>query len=287
MIKLADITKTYKNKRILEDISLEIPPGIFGLLGPNGAGKTTLMRILATVSSMSKGNITYNNIDWKDTEKIRKVIGYLPQNFNFYPKVKVREVLDHVALLKGISDIKARKDIVHKVLSQVNLLEEQEKKMENLSGGMVRRVGIAQAIIGSPQIILIDEPTAGLDPGERNNFRKLLRAISKDITVIISSHIVEDIESTCDKVAVLDLGKIIRQGGLDEIISVANDKVWSMNVSQEQFYYLSEKWNIVSSKYIKGKYEIRILSDIKPEAAELVIPTLEESYLYLMKGLGK
>lgn len=278
---LDKVTKDYGKFRALDNVSLQVEPGMFGLLGPNGAGKTTLMRILTTLITCTSGNIRYGKLDWTKPNDIRNIIGYLPQKFSMYKQIKVREALLHIANLKGIRSEREKK--VDEILDKVNLVEQKDKKISQLSGGMIRRVGIAQALLGNPKIIIVDEPTAGLDPEERIRFRKLLRQLGKDSIVIISTHIVEDIESTCDRAAILYKGKLLAEGAVNHLGGIAKGYIWEKEVDKEDYYALSESLNIISNHQKGDKYRLRILSEKPIEGGQLVEPTLEDGYLLLMK----
>ncbi|MFD2169656.1 ABC transporter ATP-binding protein [Tumebacillus lipolyticus] len=280
-LRLANVSKNFGKVKALEDISLTIPVGMFGLLGPNGAGKTTLMRILTTLLTKSEGHISFGDINWDMTQKVRGLIGYLPQNFSLYKQMRVEEVLNHLAVLKGLQ--KNRGELIEQVLQQVNLSEHKRKKIGQLSGGMIRRVGIAQAILGNPSIIVIDEPTAGLDPEERIRFRKLLRQLGEHSIVIISTHIVEDIESTCDRAAILNRGKLIAHGQIRELGALAAGKVWTLEVTQERYYEVIDSLQVISSHRVGDGYQIRFLADVPPAEAISVSTTLEDGYLHLMR----
>lgn len=286
---LSGVSKNYGKHIALQDVSLEIEFGMFGLLGPNGAGKTTLMRILTTLISASSGEIRFGNLNWNEPHKIRNLIGYLPQKFSLYKQIKVREALQHIAKLKGIQSDNDK--VVDSVIEKVNLSDQRDKKIGKLSGGMVRRLGIAQAILGDPKIIVVDEPTAGLDPEERIRFRKLLRQLGRETIVIISTHIVEDIEATCDKAAILHKGQLIKNGDIHTLGKLAQGKVWEVSVSEDDFHTVYEKCNIISSHRKDNIYRLRILSEEPPMNAglfspSLVTPTLEDAYLYLMNKKG-
>lgn len=285
MLKIENISKNYDKSPALTNVSLEILPGMFGLLGPNGAGKTTLMRILTTLITPTTGEISMGQINWRQSHLVRSMVGYLPQKFSLYKNIKVYEVLKHIAVLKGLYD--NREKTVHTVLEKLNLLEHRDKKIGELSGGMIRRVGIAQAILGEPKIIIVDEPTAGLDPEERIRFRRLLHYLSKESIVIISTHIVEDIEATCEQAAILHKGKILAKGDLESLSAIARDKVWDIFVSKDEYYNISNSWNIISSQRIDDRYQLRIISDTPPNGAISTRPTLEEGYLYLMECASK
>ncbi|SEN39846.1 ABC transporter ATP-binding protein [Lihuaxuella thermophila] len=284
VLRISGLVKDYGKQRALNHVDLVIEPGMFGLLGPNGAGKTTLMRILTTLITPTEGTVQYGDLNWKDASSVRKIIGYLPQKFSVYKQIRVDEALKHIAVLKGVEKIE---NTVQSVLDKVNLTEHARKKIGQLSGGMLRRVGIAQAILGNPKIIVVDEPTAGLDPEERIRFRKLLRSLGKDSIVIISTHIVEDIETTCQKVAILHTGNVIKEGSAEEIARAAEGKVWETTVSQDEFYDLADEWEVLSSYKREDRVEARILSDVPPPDAKPVAATLEDGYLYLMKSREK
>lgn len=286
---LSGVSKNYGKHIALQNVSLEIEFGMFGLLGPNGAGKTTLMRILTTLLSASSGEIRFGNLNWNEPHKIRNIIGYLPQKFSLYKQIKVREALQHIAKLKGIQSNNDK--AVDSVIEKVNLSDQRDKKIGKLSGGMVRRLGIAQAILGDPKIIVVDEPTAGLDPEERIRFRRLLRQLGRESIVIISTHIVEDIEATCDKAAILHKGQLIKSGDIHTLGKIAQGKVWEVSVSEDDFHSMYEKCNVISSHRTDNIYRLRILSEESPMNAglfspSLVTPSLEDAYLYLMNKKG-
>lgn len=280
MIQINNLTKTYGKKRVVDQFSLEIPKGMFGLLGPNGAGKTTLMRMITTIITPTSGQILYNGIHWSGTDNVRKRIGYLPQKFSVYPNIRVAEALTHLAILKGVTDHVTNR--VEAIMEKLNLSDQKQTKIKNLSGGTLRRVGIAQALIGDPEIIVVDEPTAGLDPAERIRFRQLLHKLGQNATVIISTHIVEDIETTCDCVAVMSHGKLIKHGSISELKSIASGNVWEVDVSPSNLYAYTEKWNVISQRQLESGYRLHILSTTAPPEARSITPTLEDSYLALL-----
>ncbi|MFC4775915.1 ABC transporter ATP-binding protein [Paenibacillus sp. GCM10023252] len=282
MLILDHITKSFGKTTVLHPLSIQIENGMFGLLGPNGAGKTTLMRILTTILEPTSGRVQYGSVHWGDKDKARQLIGYLPQKFSFYSNSKVVELLEHIAVLKGVE---APKESVQKVIKEVNLEEHSHKKMGNLSGGMVRRVGIAQALLGKPRIIIVDEPTAGLDPEERIRFRKLLKSMGKNSVVIISTHIVEDIEATCDHCAILYNGKILKSGSISEISSLAEGKVWGQVIDRDNYYNLDENAGIIASHAEGDQYRLRILASECPKNGTPLKSNLEDSYLYAMRNL--
>lgn len=279
MLSIEHISKHYGKNTALSGVTLEIQPGMFGLLGPNGAGKTTLMRIIATLIESSEGTVSYNGIKWSNRREAQKLIGYLPQQFSLYKNVKVIELLNHIAILKNVDNYKEK---VREISEQVNLSDHLKKKVGNLSGGMLRRLGIAQAILGDPKILIVDEPTAGLDPEERIRFRRLLRGLSRDNTVIISTHIVEDIVAVCDYAAILNKGRLLMTGDLNHIAQLANGKVWKMELDREAYYRESERLEVISTESEGDKFRIRFLSDEPVEGAYQVTAGLEEGYLYLM-----
>lgn len=274
------LVKKYDKHTALNGVSLEITPGMYGLLGPNGAGKTTLMRVLTTLLPATGGEIRLGSVNWKQADDVRRITGYLPQKFALYKHIRVEEVLDHVAVLKGVGD---RKGEIETILEQVNLTEHRKKKMGQLSGGMVRRVGIAQALLGDPRIVVVDEPTAGLDPEERIRFRRLLRSLGRDKIVLISTHIVEDIEATCDRAAILYKGRLVEQGSIERLGGLATGKVWVLTVPQQDFYEVAEAYDVIASHRLGDRYRLRILADTPPPGAVCAAPTLEDGYLYAMR----
>ena len=281
-LQIKGVSKNYGKCNALKNVNLSIGNGMFGLLGPNGAGKTTLMRTITTLLPIQEGTIAYGDIDWKNGEKVRKIIGYLPQHFSMYKRLKVEEALEHMAIMKGVENVKEQVDYV---IRKLNLEPDREKKIQELSGGMIRRVGIAQAILGNPRILVVDEPTAGLDPENRIQFRNMLKDISKDKIVIISTHIIEDIEATCDKLAILEKGKILFTGSMIDILKKAQDKVFEIQVPKEEVDEISGKVKIISLKTLSGGYKVRFLikeqNPFIPKGAIKISPTLEEAYLYI------
>lgn len=280
-ITISNLTKTFNKNLILDNINLNIS-NTYGLLGPNGAGKTTIMRILATLIPYEQGEIQFNNYTWNDIAEIRKLIGYLPQQFSAYKQLKVYEVLEHFAILKGINQRNQRKAAVEEALENVNLLEERNKKVKHLSGGMIRRLGIAQALIGNPRILIVDEPTAGLDIQERVRFRKLLRRVAKGRHIIISSHIVEDLETICDRVSVIKKGRILFEGTRLEMTSMVNGLVWERDITSKELEKIPEEL-LISTRESGENYRVRILSENPIPNGEIVIPTIEDAYLFIMK----
>lgn len=285
-IIIDNLSKTYGKKQALHNISLTIPSGMYGLLGRNGAGKTSLMRILATLSVPTNGEITINGISIKETAKIREIVGYLPQDFSIYRNMTVYSAMDYLGLLSGIPD-KVRKIRIADLLEMVNLKENYGTKVKALSGGMKRRLGIAQALLHNPQILIVDEPTAGLDPEERIRFRNLLSEFADDRIVLLSTHIASDIESTCEGVAVLNEGKLIFNGSTEELIGQAEGKVYSISVSKKADKSIKDKYTILGKNTAHSGLQYRILSETPPEEkGKIEMPTLEDGYMYLLQQTG-
>mgnify|MGYP000038245272 CR=1 FL=1 len=263
---IKNVSKTYPNGvNALKNINLTITNGMFGLLGPNGAGKSSLMRTLATLQEATQGNISFNDINSNDNpQNIRKQLGYLPQEFGVYPKISALQLLDHLAILKGVLNTKKRKEQIEALLHQTNLYAVRKKAVSTFSGGMRQRFGIAQALLGNPKLIIVDEPTAGLDPEERNRFHNLLSDIGEQVIVILSTHIVEDVKNLCSKMAILGKGELLAQGEPSELISNLDGKVWSKIILKEDLDSFKSKFNVLSSRLSSGKLEIRVLANTKP-----------------------
>lgn len=276
-----NVDKNFGKNKVLNSINLEIGTGLFGLLGPNGAGKTTLMRILATLIIPNNGEIMFNDIKWsKNPDKVRRIIGYLPQEFGIFKNITAFESLDYIATLKGINDKKKRHLHIESLLDKVNLFSEQHTKVGKFSGGMKRRLGIAQALIGEPQIIIVDEPTAGLDPEERIRFRNLLRQLSIDKVVLLSTHIVEDIEATCNSVAVINKGNVTKFDSLQGLAALAQNQVWEWLIKQDDYEKIQRLNNIISTQVTSEYIKVRVLSKERPsEDAVITTPTIEEGYI--------
>lgn len=274
------LQKSYGKVVALQGIDLTVRPGMFGLLGPNGAGKTSLMRILATLIPKSKGRVRIGSFDLdREPHKVREILGYLPQAFNTYRNFTAAEVLDYVALLKGIVDSQERRKVVDSVLEQVNLSRRSKDKVDTFSGGMKQRVGIAQALIGDPKLLIVDEPTAGLDPEERIRFRNLLGEISGDRIVILSTHVVADIESVCTDLAVLNQGKLLYRGTPDALARRAEGKVWSLTLGTGELSRL-QGVQILARRQTGQGLQIRCLASSRPApGATQVAPTLEDGYM--------
>lgn len=283
-IEIKGLSKSYGSKQALSNLNLKIGEGMFGLLGPNGAGKTTLMRILTTLIKKSEGAALINGINIEEKSKIRNIVGYLPQDFSLYPSMTVYEAMDYLALLSDIKPSKYRKLRIMELLESVNLNNHTKVKVKALSGGMKRRLGIAQALLHDPKVLIVDEPTAGLDPEERIRFRNLLSDFSNGRIVILSTHIVEDIEFTCENLAILKEGICLYHGKAKELLNKANGSVWSASIERGELEKIRKDYNIVSTVSDGDLIKTRILSQQKPiEKAELVKPSIEDAYLKLVK----
>ena len=280
-LSIKNLSKTYPNGvKALNGINLEITNGMFGLLGANGAGKSSLMRTIASLQEPSTGSIFFNETDVvKQPHEIRKKLGYLPQEFGVYPKISAEKLLNHLAILKGILDNKDRKEQVTALLQQVNLYQHRKKSVYTFSGGMRQRFGIAQALLANPHIIIVDEPTAGLDPEESNRFLNLLSEIGESVIVILSTHIVEDVRNLCPKMAILSNGEIISEGKPTELVASIDGKIWTKIIPKNDLAIFKKTFNVISTKLIAGETQIRVLSDIKPEADfDVITPNLEDFY---------
>lgn len=266
MLELKNVTHIYPNgTKALDDVSLSIPKGMFGLLGPNGAGKSTLMRTVATLQTPTQGEIVFGEIDILRTpEKLREKLGYLPQDFGVYPRVSAYDMLDHMAVLKGISSAADRKVTVETLLNQTNLWDVRKKAIAGFSGGMRQRFGIAQALIGNPELIIVDEPTAGLDPEERNRFLNLLAEIGENVVVILSTHIVEDVSDLCPNMAVIANGRIELQGAPLDLIARTNGSIWSKTIKRDALDDHRARYNVISTRLFAGSTVIHILSPDDP-----------------------
>ena len=285
-IEINNLKKSYGGVEALEGINLRIEQGMFGLLGANGAGKTTLMRILTTILPASSGEIYIDGKNINELSNIKNKIGYLPQEFSFYPQLTVRETLDYLAILEGIKSFDDRDKLCTNLLKQVNLLCHENVKTKALSGGMKRRLGIAQALLNDPALLIVDEPTAGLDPEERVRFRNMLSDLAEERTVILSTHIVEDIKFTCNKLAVLKKGKLLYSGTVKEMVEKARGMVWQAEVKDQRLAEIRNKYRLISYLSEGSKTMVRILSSHKPSLQKIkgVTPNIEDSYMALMEG---
>ena len=290
-IRIENLNKIYPGgKKALNNLNLTIEPGMFGLLGPNGAGKTSLMRIMTLLQSATSGTIFFDDYDIaKDRKAIRSVLGYLPQDFRFFEKLKTWEFLDYGAGLAGIKGKAHREEVVDEMLRKVGLFEVRDRWANRLSGGMKRRLGIAQAIIGNPKVIIVDEPTTGLDPEERIRFRNILSDISdKDTTIILSTHIVGDISSTCKKLALLNRGELKFEGSPDEMIELSKGKVWEIFVTDAEYEDIKDKYPIISTIPADGGLEIQVVAErVEGYSCKAIEHNLEHAYVYYMDYLLK
>lgn len=281
MLTVTDLVHVYGNgTRALDGVSLQVPKGMFGLLGPNGAGKSTLMRSIATLQTPTSGTIRFGDIDViAQPDQLRRTLGYLPQDFGVYPRVSAYELLDHMAILKGVTDGKARKETVESLLNQVNLWAVRKKAVAGFSGGMRQRFGIAQALIGQPQLIIVDEPTAGLDPEERNRFLNLLAEIGENVVVILSTHIVEDVADLCPKMAVLAGGRIQLEGAPADLMQALAGRVWKKTIDKAALEEHRARYEVISTRLFAGRTVIHVLADADPgEGFERVDGGLEDVY---------
>ncbi len=289
-LKIAGVSKTYPNGvHALKDVSLTIPAGMYGLLGPNGAGKSTLMRTVATLQAPSEGAIRFGDIDViSEPEKLRRTLGYLPQDFGVYPRVSAERMLDHLAVLKGIASPADRRVTVEALLHQVNLWDVRKKALAGFSGGMRQRFGIAQALIGNPSLIIVDEPTAGLDPEERNRFLNLLAEIGENVVVILSTHIVEDVSDLCPRMAVIADGRIRLEGAPAELVRASLGRIWSKAVDRSELDSCRERHLLISTRLFAGRTIVHILSDADPgDGFERAEGGLEDVYFATLAQLRR
>ncbi len=263
---ITDLSKTYKNGvKALHNISLQIPKGMFGLLGPNGAGKSTLMRTIATLQVADQGEILLGGLNIQSQpNELRKVLGYLPQQFGVYPALSAEMLLNHLAVLKGIMNRKERNDIVHALLHKVNLYEVRKQKLGEFSGGMKQRFGIAQALLNNPKLLIVDEPTAGLDPVERNRFYNLLSEVGEQTIVILSTHIVDDVKELCTKMAIINKGKVVVQGNPLEIIESLNGRLYEKTIHKSELEHYKKEYQVISDRLYLGKQLVHVVSDTHP-----------------------
>jgi len=281
VLELNGVTHVYPNgTRALDDVTLTIPKGMYGLLGPNGAGKSTLMRSVATLQTPSAGSIRFDDIDViANPERLRETLGYLPQDFGVYPRVSAYDMLDHMAVLKGVSSARERKETVETLLNQTNLWSVRKKAIAGFSGGMRQRFGIAQALIGNPQLIIVDEPTAGLDPEERNRFLNLLAEIGENVVVILSTHIVDDVADLCPRMAVLAAGRIQIEGAPLDLIARSRGTVWAKTIERDRLDEYRKGFEVISTRLFAGRTIIHILSSSDPgDGFEAVDGGLEDVY---------
>ena len=280
MLKISNLTKTYDNGvKALNGVNLSIDKGMFGLLGPIGAGKSSLMRTISTLQLPDAGSITFDDVDvLTQPNELRERLGYLPQDFGVYPRVSAFDLLDHLAILKGLTHKGERKEVVDGLLAHTNLFQHRKKAVSGFSGGMRQRFGIAQALLGDPDLLIVDEPTAGLDPEERNRFHNLLVSLGEEKVIILSTHIVEDVSELCSKMAVLGSGKILLEGNPIEITTGLNGQIWRKAVSLQEAAELEQELNVISKRLLAGQTLIHVLADAAPEGFESTPATLEDVY---------
>ena len=286
-LTIQNLSKTYPNGvQALKNVSLEISNGMFGLLGPNGAGKSTLMRTIATLQEADSGTIMLDEIDvLKEKPKVREILGYPPQEFNLDPKVTAEDFIDHIALLKGLTDKKNRKEITSALLVQTNLYDHRKKKLGTYSGGMKQRFGIAQALIGAPRLLIVDEPTAGLDPEERNRFHNLLSEIGENHIVILSTHIVDDVSTLCSDMAIINKGELLLSTQPFTALRSIENKIYEKEIMKSDINLHKEKYRFLSSRYFSGKTFVKIYSDSNPGDGFIsVMPDLEDVYFHNIKN---
>jgi ABC-type multidrug transport system ATPase subunit len=284
------VSKTYPNGvRALQDVSLTIPAGMFGLLGPNGAGKSTLMRTIATLQEPDAGSITLGAVDvLRDKDAVRRMLGYLPQEFGVYPKVSALEMLNHFAVLKGIVDRRTRAEVVDALLKRTNLWDYRKRRLGTFSGGMKQRFGIAQALIGNPRLIIVDEPTAGLDPAERLRFNNMLSEIGENVVVILSTHIVEDISDLCSRMAIIGRGRVQLTGDPLKTIDSLRGKVWRKMVERDRLAEYERDLSVISTRLVSGRTVIHVIAETRPDPSfEEIAPDLEDVYFSALDAASR
>ena len=289
MLEIANLSHTYANgTKALDDVTLSIPRGMYGLLGPNGAGKSTLMRTVATLQAPTAGSIKFGDIDvLAEADRLRRTLGYLPQDFGVYPRVSAYAMLDQLAVLKGITGSGDRRSVVESLLEQTNLWAVRNKSIAGFSGGMRQRFGIAQALIGNPDLIIVDEPTAGLDPEERNRFLNLLAGIGDNVVVILSTHIVDDVADLCPLMAVLANGRVQLEGKPTDLIAATRGRIWARTIDRSELEKYQESHEIISTRLFAGRSVIHVLADQKPEGFEPVEGGLEDVYFSTLSTLRR
>ncbi|TXH97388.1 MAG: ABC transporter ATP-binding protein [Rheinheimera sp.] len=280
MLTITNLSKTYDNGvKALQNISLNIPKGMYGLLGPNGAGKSSLMRTIATLQSADSGTVRFGDIDvLKDPNALRRTLGYLPQDFQVYPRISAADLLDHLAVLKGLNEKKSRRDTVDALLAHVNLYQHKDKAVSSFSGGMRQRFGIAQALLGDPQLLIVDEPTAGLDPEERNRFHNLLVSLGEDKVIILSTHIVDDVAELCPQMAVLAGGQILLTGSPLQLVEELQGQVWTKTVNQAEAVELEQQLPVISKRLFAGRTVLNVFAISQPVGFSPCAANLEDVY---------
>jgi ABC-2 type transport system ATP-binding protein len=286
-LRIENLSKTYANGvKALDSVSLAIPAGMYGLLGPNGAGKSTLMRTLATLQEPDSGSARLGDIDvLGQKDKVRSQLGYLPQEFGVYPRTSAQDMLGYIALLKGLTNARERKDAVESMLKRCNLYDHRKKALTSFSGGMRQRFGIAQALIGNPQLLIVDEPTAGLDPGERNRFYNLLAEVGEQVIVILSTHIVEDVTDLCTKMAIIHKGQVLYQGHPQDAIAQLNGRIWQCSIAKSELAEYERCYQVVSAKLVGGRRRLHIYS-ASPllESFAPSVPDLEDLFFVKLRS---
>ena len=287
-LRIEGLSKTYANGvKALDRVSLSVPRGMYGLLGQNGAGKSTLMRTIATLQDADSGSVLLGDLNvLVDKDAVRQRLGYLPQDFGVYPRINAVDMLSHLALLKGITKASERKALVDSMLQRVNLFEHRKKALTSYSGGMRQRFGIAQALIGNPQLLIVDEPTAGLDPGERNRFYNLLAEVGESVIVILSTHIVEDVLELCSKMAIIHQGRVLYEGGPEAAVSSLEGKIWQRRIPKAELKEIEKQHRVISSKMVAGQPLVHVYADSSPgEGFEPARPGLEDVFFSRIGGL--
>jgi ABC-2 type transport system ATP-binding protein len=287
MLRIENLSKTYGNGvQALKDVSLEIPKGMFGLLGPNGAGKSTLMRTIATLQGVDSGSLFFDDVDvLNEKHEVRKILGYLPQEMGIYPGISAEALLDHFAVLKGLVSSGDRREVVERLLRMTNLYDVRRRKLGTFSGGMRRRFGIAQALLGGPELIIVDEPTAGLDPEERIRFHNLLCEIGETAVVILSTHIVEDVRELCSRMAILSQGRVLLHGEPGALVARLEGRVWRKSVGRSEVALYQESMPVLSARLSAGRTVVHVLGDQSPgEGFEPAEPDLEHVYFATLHG---
>lgn len=289
MLEIANLSHTYANGTVaLDDVSLSIPRGMYGLLGPNGAGKSTLMRTVATLQQPTAGSIRFGDIDvLVEADRLRRTLGYLPQDFGVYPRVSAYAMLEQLAVLKGITRASDRRAVVESLLDQTNLWAVRNRSIAGFSGGMRQRFGIAQALIGNPELIIVDEPTAGLDPEERNRFLNLLAGIGDNVVVILSTHIVDDVADLCPRMAVLANGRVQLEGKPATLIAATHGRIWKKVIERDKLEQYQQQYEVISTRLFAGNSVIHVLADVQPEGFEPVEGGLEDVYFSTLSTLRR
>jgi len=285
-LRIEGLSKTYPNGvRALSDVTLTIPTGMFGLLGPNGAGKSTLMRTIATLQEADSGSIMLDTLDvLREKDSVRRILGYLPQEFGVYPRITAEAMLDHFAVLKGIANTRERRETVSALLRRTNLYDQRKQNLSTFSGGMRQRFGIAQALIGNPKLIIVDEPTAGLDPEERVRFHNLLSEIGENVVVILSTHIVDDVSDLCSRMAIISGGRVLMSAEPQVAIANLKGKIWQRAIGKKELDDYQQRFSVISTKLVAGRTVIHVFSEAQPDPSfESVTPSLEDVYFYYSK----